>query len=65
MLVVVVSSASGAGGDDNSGDYKVRAIFNNASFLIPGEDVKVAGAKVGKVDGARRHRRTCAAAAVL
>ena len=28
----------------------MRAIFNNAAFLIPGEDVKVAGAKVGKVD---------------
>ena len=40
----------GAGGGDGGGDYKVRAIFNNASFLIPGEDVKVAGAKVGVVD---------------
>src|SRR3954452_7148136 len=39
----------GAGGSNN-GHYKVRAIFNNASFLIPGEDVKIAGAKVGKVD---------------
>ena len=28
----------------------MRAIFDNASFLIPGEDVKVAGAKVGVVD---------------
>ena len=27
------------------------------SFLIPGEDVKVAGAKVGEVDDARGHRR--------
>jgi ABC-type transporter Mla subunit MlaD len=30
--------------------YKVRAIFDNAGFVIPGEDVKVAGVKVGKVD---------------
>jgi ABC-type transporter Mla subunit MlaD len=48
-VIVAAVVAMGAGGD-NSGDYKVRAIFNNASFLIPGEDVKVAGAKVGKVE---------------
>ena len=30
--------------------YKVRAIFDNAGFAIPGEDVKVAGVKVGKID---------------
>jgi ABC-type transporter Mla subunit MlaD len=48
-VVVAAVVAIGAGGS-NSGDYKVRAIFNNASFLIPGEDVKVAGAKVGKVE---------------
>ena len=27
--------------------YHVRAIFDNAGFVIPGEDVKVAGVKVG------------------
>lgn len=48
-VLVTAIVAMGAGGS-NGGDYKVRAIFNNASFLIPGEDVKVAGAKVGKVD---------------
>src|SRR5690349_21313955 len=48
-VIVVAVIAIGAGGN-SSGDYKVRAIFNNASFLIPGEDVKIAGAKVGKVD---------------
>ena len=30
--------------------YKVRAIFDNAGFVIPGEDVKVAGVKVGSID---------------
>jgi phospholipid/cholesterol/gamma-HCH transport system substrate-binding protein len=30
--------------------YRVRAIFDNAFSVIPGEDVKVAGVKVGKVD---------------
>jgi phospholipid/cholesterol/gamma-HCH transport system substrate-binding protein len=38
----------GAGGSD--GSYKVRAIFDNAGFVIPGEDVKVAGVKVGQID---------------
>jgi virulence factor Mce-like protein len=32
-----------------TGGYEVRAIFDNASFITPGEDVKVAGVKVGKV----------------
>jgi phospholipid/cholesterol/gamma-HCH transport system substrate-binding protein len=51
LLVVpaVILLASGAG-NDNNGDYKVRAIFDNASFLIKGQDVKVAGAKVGVVE---------------
>ena len=40
--------ASGAG--DDSGDYRVRGIFDNAGFVIPGEDVKVAGVKVGTID---------------
>jgi ABC-type transporter Mla subunit MlaD len=51
-VVAVIAAAvvaTGAGGDGD-GDYKVRAVFNNAEFLIPGEDVKVAGAKVGKVE---------------
>jgi phospholipid/cholesterol/gamma-HCH transport system substrate-binding protein len=43
-VVVIVRS----GNDD--GGYKVRAIFENAGFVIPGEDVKVAGVKVGKID---------------
>jgi phospholipid/cholesterol/gamma-HCH transport system substrate-binding protein len=43
VVVVVVTR-----GDDES--YKVRAIFDNAGFIIPGEDVKVAGVKVGVVD---------------
>jgi len=30
--------------------YKVRAIFENAGFVIPGEDVKVAGVKIGTID---------------
>jgi ABC-type transporter Mla subunit MlaD len=49
VAVIVAAVVTMGAGGGNDGDYKVRAIFNNASFLIPGEDVKVAGAKVGKV----------------
>jgi phospholipid/cholesterol/gamma-HCH transport system substrate-binding protein len=38
--------APGAADDDS---YEVRAIFDNASFLAPGMEVRVAGAKVGSV----------------
>jgi len=37
-----------AGGDDD-GDYLVRAVFDNGSFVIPGEDVKIAGVVVGAI----------------
>jgi phospholipid/cholesterol/gamma-HCH transport system substrate-binding protein len=51
MAAVCVGAALGAGGnDDGGGKYLVRAIFDNASFVIPGEDVKVAGVKVGSID---------------
>jgi phospholipid/cholesterol/gamma-HCH transport system substrate-binding protein len=46
VAVVFGAGASGEGG----GDYKVRGIFDNASFLIEGQDVKTAGAKIGTVD---------------
>jgi len=36
-------------GGGGSSDYRVDAIFDNASFLIPGQDVKIAGAKAGTV----------------
>ncbi|MEV4420514.1 MlaD family protein [Patulibacter sp. NPDC049589] len=48
VLAVVLTSSSGDGGDD--GGYRVRAIFDNAFAVIPGEEVRVAGAKVGTVD---------------
>jgi phospholipid/cholesterol/gamma-HCH transport system substrate-binding protein len=40
--------AAGAPGDDG-GPYEVRAIFDNGGFLVPGEEVRIAGAKVGEV----------------
>jgi ABC-type transporter Mla subunit MlaD len=48
-LVVAVLSV-GASGHGGGGDYRVRAIFDTASFVTPGEDVKIAGAKVGAIE---------------
>ena len=42
-LVVVGSGAS----EDEGDEYLVRAIFDNASFLVEQEEVRIAGAKVG------------------
>src|SRR3954452_1521353 len=44
LLAFGLGSNTGIGGG-----YQVRAIFDNASFVTPGEDVKVAGVKVGKI----------------
>jgi ABC-type transporter Mla subunit MlaD len=41
--------ATGASDGGGSG-YKVTALFNNAFSVIPGEDVKIAGVKVGKIE---------------
>ena len=53
LLIVAAAAFAVVGlgaGDEPGGDYKVRAIFENAGFVIPGEDVKVAGVKVGSID---------------
>jgi phospholipid/cholesterol/gamma-HCH transport system substrate-binding protein len=53
ILVALIASAAilvvgtGAGGDD--GTYEVRAMFDNGAFLVAGEEVRIAGAKVGVV----------------
>jgi phospholipid/cholesterol/gamma-HCH transport system substrate-binding protein len=44
--LVLVATA----GSNPTGNYQVRAIFDNGGFIVPGEDVRVAGAKVGSVD---------------
>ena len=55
-IVVLIAAAAAVtvvvlgAGDDDGGTYKVRAIFENAGFVIPGEDVKVAGVTVGAID---------------
>ena len=45
--LVLVVMATGSGDD---GSYRVRAIFNNAAFVIPGMDVKIAGVRVGAIE---------------
>jgi len=50
LLLSVAAAAMVTAGAGDSGSYKVRAIFDNAGFVIAGEDVKVAGVKVGKID---------------
>jgi ABC-type transporter Mla subunit MlaD len=54
LAVAVVAAAvlfvAAGGSGDSGGTYLVRAVFDNANFVIPGEDVKVAGVKVGKID---------------
>jgi ABC-type transporter Mla subunit MlaD len=51
-LVVAAAAfvALGAGGGGARG-YRVDAIFDNADFLVSGQDVKIAGAVVGRVTG--------------
>lgn len=46
VLLVLLGAASG----DEERTYRVDAIFDNAAGLIPGQDVKIAGARVGSVD---------------
>jgi ABC-type transporter Mla subunit MlaD len=46
LLAVTLGASNGGGGSG----YKVRVIFDDAGNVVPGEDLKIAGAKVGKVD---------------
>ncbi len=55
ILAVLAATAAfavlGMGAGSQGGEpYFVRAIFDNAGFVIAGEDVKVAGVKVGTVE---------------
>src|SRR5919197_3774070 len=53
VAIVVARTAlvlAGTAGSDPGGNYEVRGIFDNGGFIVPGEDVRVAGANIGKVD---------------
>lgn len=49
LVAASILAVFGTGAGDG-GSYRVRAIFMNAFSVIPGEDVKIAGVKVGKVE---------------
>ena len=54
IAVVLTCSAAavvlGTGASDGGGDpYEVRAVFDNVSGAVEGEDVKIAGARVGAI----------------
>jgi virulence factor Mce-like protein len=50
VIGIVVALAVGLGASGDSSGYRVRAIFDNASNIVKGEDVKTAGAKIGSVE---------------
>ena len=53
ILVALIASAAilltGSAAGGGAGNYEVRAIFDNAAFLVDGEQVRIAGANVGTV----------------
>jgi phospholipid/cholesterol/gamma-HCH transport system substrate-binding protein len=53
-LVIVIAATGlvvvGTAGSDGGGNYEVRGIFDSGGFIVPGEDVRVAGANVGSVE---------------
>jgi phospholipid/cholesterol/gamma-HCH transport system substrate-binding protein len=56
IAVIATTLAAGIGlllatsaTSQDGGPYEIRAIFDNASFLVTGEEVRIAGAKVGEV----------------
>ncbi len=51
IAAAVVAAVASASGSSGSGTYRVRAIFDDASFAVAGEQVRVAGAPVGSIAG--------------
>ena len=47
---LVIGAVDALGEQDRDDAYFVRAIFDNSSSLVEGEDVKIAGAAIGVVD---------------
>jgi len=47
---VLAVLGTGAGDNNADGSYQVRAIFQNAFSLVKGEDVKIAGVRVGSIE---------------
>src|SRR3954464_11590543 len=49
-IPTVLALGLGAKTDGGGSGYQVRAIFDNAAYAVPGEEVRVAGQKVGQID---------------
>jgi ABC-type transporter Mla subunit MlaD len=49
-LVAAAVFSVGAAAPGGGSSYKVRAIFDDVASAVPGEDVKIAGAKIGKIE---------------
>jgi phospholipid/cholesterol/gamma-HCH transport system substrate-binding protein len=49
VLAGLLIALPAIGSNGSSGTYEVRGIFDNGSFVVSGEEVRVAGAKVGTV----------------
>ncbi|MGH2845299.1 MAG: MlaD family protein [Thermoleophilaceae bacterium] len=62
---LLLGSLAAAAGGGEDGGYRVRAVFDNASFVIAGEDVRVAGVTVGKIDDVDLTRDNRAAVVLL
>ena len=58
LVAALLIALPAIGSDGTSGDYKVRGIFDNGSFVVKGEQVRVAGANVGTVESGRRDSAT-------
>ena len=50
-LIALVAGTGASGGE--SGRARVDAVFDNAAFVVPGQQVKIAGAEVGEVRDVR------------
>lgn len=56
VVWLIVSSIAGG-----SSGYRVEALFDNAGFAVPGEQVRIAGAPVGTISGLSVTRQNLAA----
>jgi virulence factor Mce-like protein len=50
VVLVALALVAAGGAERDDGSYRVRAIFDNVAAAVGGEDVKVAGAKVGAIE---------------
>ena len=59
-IVVLVARSVGGG----SGGYRVEALFDNAGFAVPGEQVRIAGAPVGTISALSVTKQNLAAVTI-